>query len=157
MIKYLLLSPISTINCHGSFEVFTNPPNPTTHLIIHWKKLTKKFRPLNLAISLANSIIFHIWLHVHLQLKFIVTNQVEKVSRDIQWALNYLPSCKNNYIFIYFGMPLKMDDINVFFIFIFIQINIGCNINCICNYKPLCSCLCDCKLFLPSVSKDSHI
>jgi hypothetical protein len=28
-------------------------------------------------------------------------------------------------IFIYFGMPLKMDDISVFFIFIFIQIDIG--------------------------------
>jgi len=32
---------------------------------------------------------------------------------------------QNNYIFIYFGMTLKMDDINVFFIFIFIQIDIS--------------------------------
>ncbi len=40
----------------------------------------------------------------------------------IQWPLNHLPSRKKNYIFIYFGMPLKMDDIGVFFIFIFIQI-----------------------------------
>jgi hypothetical protein len=33
---------------------------------------------------------------------------------------------QKNYIFIYFGMPLKMDDINEFFIFIFIQIIINC-------------------------------
>jgi hypothetical protein len=33
---------------------------------------------------------------------------------------------QNNYIFIYFGMPLKLDDIRVFFIFIFIQIDISC-------------------------------
>jgi len=45
----------------------------------------------------------------------------------IQWPLNYFPSYKNNYIFIYFGMPPKMDDINVFFIFIQIDIN--------CKYK----------------------
>jgi hypothetical protein len=38
-----------------------------------------------------------------------------------------LPSkSQKNYIFIYFVMPLKMDDINVFFIFIFIQIDISC-------------------------------
>jgi hypothetical protein len=29
---YLKFSLISTINYHGSFELFTNPPNPTTHL-----------------------------------------------------------------------------------------------------------------------------
>jgi len=29
------------------------------------------------------------------------------------------------YIFIYFGMPLKMDDISVFSIFIFIQMDIS--------------------------------
>jgi len=45
----------------------------------------------------------------------------------IQWPLNHLPSHKNNYIFIYFGMPLKMNDISVFFIFIFIQIDITRN------------------------------
>jgi hypothetical protein len=39
--------------------------------------------------------------------------------------MNHLLSHKNNYIFIYFGMPLKMYDINVFFIFIFIQIDIS--------------------------------
>jgi len=42
----------------------------------------------------------------------------------IQWPLNHLSSRKNSYIFIYFGMPLKMDDINVFIIFMFIQIDI---------------------------------
>jgi len=33
---------------------------------------------------------------------------------------------QKNYMFIYFGMPLKLDDINVFFIFIFTQIDISC-------------------------------
>ncbi len=28
---YLKPSPISSINYHGSFELFTNPPNLTTH------------------------------------------------------------------------------------------------------------------------------
>jgi len=63
--------------------------------------------------------------------------------RGIQWPLNHLSSHKNNYIFIYFGMPLKMDDISVFFIFIFIQIDISC----MCNYKSFCSCLRDYQLF----------
>ncbi len=44
----------------------------------------------------------------------------------IQWPLKHFPNHKKNYNFIYFGMPPKMDDINVFFIFIFIQINISC-------------------------------
>jgi hypothetical protein len=39
--------------------------------------------------------------------------------------MNYIPSHKNNCIFIYFVIPLKMDDINVFFIFIFIQFDIS--------------------------------
>jgi hypothetical protein len=34
-------------------------------------------------------------------------------------------SHKNNWIFTYFGMSLKKDDKNVFFIFIFIQIDIS--------------------------------
>ncbi len=58
-----------------------------------------------------------------MQLKFIVANQVEKMPYGFQWPLNHLPSCKNNYILIYFGMPLKMDDISVIFIFIQIDIN----------------------------------
>ncbi len=41
MIKYLLLSPISTINCHGSFEIFTNPQNVITHLMINSLKKIK--------------------------------------------------------------------------------------------------------------------
>ncbi len=41
MIKYLLLTPISTINCHGSFENCTNPPNPTTHLMVNSLKKIK--------------------------------------------------------------------------------------------------------------------
>jgi hypothetical protein len=36
--------------------------------------------------------------------------------------MNHLPSRKKNYIFIYFGMSLKMNDISVFFIFIQIDI-----------------------------------
>jgi len=39
--------------------------------------------------------------------------------------MNNLPSRKNNYVLIYYGVPLKMDDINVFFILIFIQIDIS--------------------------------
>jgi hypothetical protein len=62
---------------------------------------------------------------MQLQLWFIVVNQVEKMPCGLQWPLNLFLSCKNNYAFIYFGMPLKMDDINVFFIFIFIQIDIS--------------------------------
>jgi len=61
---------------------------------------------------------------MHLQLKFIVTNQLEKMPCGIQWPLNHLPSHKNKYIFIFFGMPLKVDDISAFFIFI--QIDISC-------------------------------
>ncbi len=63
---------------------------------------------------------------MHLWLGFVVANQVEKMPHGVQWRLNHLSNHKNNYIFIYFGMPLKMDDISVFFIFIFIQINISC-------------------------------
>jgi hypothetical protein len=37
--------------------------------------------------------------------------------------MNYLLYQINEYIFIYFGMPLKINDINVFFIFLFIQMN----------------------------------
>jgi hypothetical protein len=40
-------------------------------------------------------------------------------------ALEPPSKLQKNYIFIYFGMPLKMDDINVFFIFNFIQIDIN--------------------------------
>ncbi len=42
MIKYLLFSPISTINCHGSFEIFTNPPNPITHFMVTSLKKVKE-------------------------------------------------------------------------------------------------------------------
>jgi hypothetical protein len=38
--------------------------------------------------------------------------------------MNHLLNHKNNYIFIYFGMPLN--GISVFFIFILIQMNISC-------------------------------
>jgi hypothetical protein len=62
---------------------------------------------------------------VHLQLQFRVTNQVEKMRHGVEWPMNHLPSHRNNANFIYFGMPLKMDDINVVFIFNFIQIDIS--------------------------------
>jgi len=38
---YLLPSPIFTINCHGLFENFTNPPNLTTHLMVNSLKKIK--------------------------------------------------------------------------------------------------------------------
>jgi hypothetical protein len=38
---YLLSSLISTINCHGSFKKFTNPPNFTTHLMVSSLKIIK--------------------------------------------------------------------------------------------------------------------
>jgi hypothetical protein len=34
MMKYILHNLIYTINCHGSFEIFTNPPNCITHLMV---------------------------------------------------------------------------------------------------------------------------
>jgi hypothetical protein len=71
--------------------------------------------------------------------------------------MNHLPSYRNNYIFIYFGMSLKMDDINVFFILIFIQIDINANINCICNYKPFSNHVCNSKSFLPNAIEDNCI
>ncbi len=42
MITYLLFSLISTINCHGPFEIFTNPPNPTTHLMVNSLEIVNK-------------------------------------------------------------------------------------------------------------------
>jgi hypothetical protein len=39
-------------------------------------------------------------------------------------ALEPPSKLQKKYIFIYFGMPLEMDDINVFFIFIQININL---------------------------------
>ncbi len=72
------------------------------------------------------AIFFTFKLHAHLQLGFIVANQVEKMPCGVQFGLrNHLPNGRNNYIFIYFGMPLKMDDMSVLFIFIFIQIDIN--------------------------------
>jgi hypothetical protein len=53
-----------------------------------------------------------------------MANQVEKIPPNVQWHVNHLPKSQKNYIFINFGMPLKMDDINV--LFIFIQIHISC-------------------------------
>jgi hypothetical protein len=38
--------------------------------------------------------------------------------------MNHLSSHKNNNNFIYFGMPLKKDNMSVFFIFNFIQIDV---------------------------------
>jgi hypothetical protein len=54
-------------------------------------------------------------------------------------------------------MPLKMNDISVFFIFISSKLTLVASLNDICNCKPLCSCLCDYKLFLLGGTKDSHI
>jgi hypothetical protein len=39
--------------------------------------------------------------------------------------MNYVLSHKNNYTFINFEMPLKIDDINPLLIFTFIQIDIS--------------------------------
>jgi hypothetical protein len=38
---YLLPNLISTINYHGYFEIFTNPPNPTSHLMLSSLKIIK--------------------------------------------------------------------------------------------------------------------
>ncbi len=38
---YLLPSLISIINYHGSFEIFTNPPNPISHLMVSSLKKIK--------------------------------------------------------------------------------------------------------------------
>jgi len=54
----------------------------------------------------------------------------------------------------YFGIPLKKDDINVFFILIFIQIDIGHKFK---SHMQLQTILCDYKLFLPSVMEDNRI
>ncbi len=60
---------------------------------------------------------------MHLRLKFIVANQVEKMLRGIQCPLNHLPSCKKQLHFHLFWDATKNDDINEFFIFIQIDIN----------------------------------
>jgi hypothetical protein len=64
--------------------------------------------------------------------------------------MNHLLSCKN-YIFMYFGMPLKKDDINV--LFIFIQIDISCKFK---SHIQLQTISCDYKSLLPS-AMDNHI
>jgi hypothetical protein len=53
MIKYPLLSSISTIECHGSFEIFTNSPNPTKHLMVN---SLKKIKEKNLKTKFSNFI-----------------------------------------------------------------------------------------------------
>ncbi len=63
MIKYLLFSPISTINCHGSFEIFTNPLNPTTYLMVNslkeikGKQLNHKIQQFRWPIHLSSHLI----------------------------------------------------------------------------------------------------
>ncbi len=113
---------ISTINYHGSSKIFTSPPNLITHLIVN---SLKKVKEKNQAIKSNNFIgqfhFFHIQLHVHLQLRFIIANQVEKMSHGVQWPMNHNSNHIKNYIFIYFGIPPKMNDINV----LFIQIDIS--------------------------------
>ncbi len=93
---------------------------------------------------------------MHLQLRFIFSNQVEKMPQCVRWPMNHLQSHKNNYIFIYFGMPLKMDDINVFLILFSSKSTLVASISCICNYKPFCNRLYDYKLLLPSAMEDSR-
>jgi hypothetical protein len=61
---------------------------------------------------------------VHLQLRFIVANEVEIFLHGVQWPESLLKSQKQLH-FHFFGMPLKMNGINVFVIFIFIQIDIS--------------------------------
>ncbi len=125
---YLLLaSLISTINCHGSFKTFINPPNLIKHLTVNSLKIVK-------GKQLDHKIQQFYWLTLFFTfnymcickyVRFVVANQIENMPCGIQWPMIHLPSHKMNYIFIYFVMPLKMDDINLFFIFIFTQINIS--------------------------------
>jgi len=79
------------------------------------------------------------------------------MSRDVQWPMNHFLNHKNNHIFIYFGMPPKMHDIKYFSFSFSSKSTLFASLNYICNYKPLCSHLCDDKLFLLSATKDSCI
>ncbi len=73
-----------------------------------------------------------------MQIGFIVVNQVE-MQCGVQWLVNHLPSHKNNHIFIYFGMSLKMDDMTVLFLHFHPNQQLIANLSCTCNCKPLCS------------------
>jgi len=54
----------------------------------------------------------------------------------------------------YFGMPLKKDDINVLFILSFIQIDISCKFK---SRMQLPTILCHYKSHLPSAMEDNRI
>ncbi len=56
----------------------------------------------------------------------------------VQWPLNHLPSCQNNYIFIYLGMPPKMDDNSVFSFSFSSKSTLVASICYIYNYRPFC-------------------
>jgi hypothetical protein len=78
--------------------------------------------------------------------------------KDATWCpMAYEPFFKSQkqLHFNYFGMSLKMDDINVFFILIFIQINISCKSKLHMQLQTIYNFLC--KLFLLNSMEDNHI
>ncbi len=141
MIKYVLFDHIHItyyltlfLSLIAISKKITNSPNPITHLMVSSLKKIRENNQTTKFNNFINQFFFHIQLHAHLQLKFIIANQVEKISRGVPWPMNNLPSCKN-YIFIYFGMSLKRM-IQMYFSFSFSsKSTLITNINCICNSK----------------------
>ncbi len=75
--------------------------------------------------------------------------ELNKMPRGVQWPMNHIPSCENNYIFIYFEMSLKKFILLLFSSSLSSKLILVTSHSCICNYKPLFSCFYDYKLFLP--------
>jgi hypothetical protein len=119
------------------------------------KNLKKQIKLINLTISLANSMFTHLITCTFAHFRFIITNQVEKMSHGVQWLMNHFPNHRNNYIFNYFGVSLKMDDISVFFIFI--QINISHKSKSHMQLQTICNHLCNYKSFLLGAMEHSRI
>jgi len=63
-------------------------------------------KPLNLGISMVNFFFKHL-ITCAFVTKINSPNEIEKILCDVQWLMNHLQNHINNYIFIYFGMPLK--------------------------------------------------
>ncbi len=63
--------------------------------------------------------------------------------------MNHIPSYKNNYIFIYFEMPLKIGIYVHFSSSLSSKLTLVTSHSCIYNYKPLFNCFYDYKSFLP--------
>ncbi len=80
--------------------------------------------------------------------------------KDATWCpIAYEPPFKlhKNYIFIYFGMPLKKDDICVFSSSFSSKLTLITSLSHICNYKPFCNWLCNYKSIILGAKKDNCI